>query len=371
VALLGGLASAARAETVAEFQRGQTPQKFQQEMQVRQSPQIDKAHPSLPGSDLFSIHLEHGMLILRTPLPDIPPFRKVKIGSADDWTLISVNGGAPPNGKPVIPAFFLLTQSTYTPTQTETLLLQQMPGNVFIISLQDQTPTGNKTVQLQEQFPNRPVNIPGGGCQLTMMEFVPGRPVVPIVWNAANFAALTLEHPAEVDRYLRPLLHKLDQDAALVPDPMLAFELFSDQWTTDSATTAKVHSLIPGLAGGDFHSRTRVENELAALGKDAALALIHVDRSKLSPEQNARIDKVLLPYRPISTQEAAKLRAAPGFLANYLYSDDVVIRKAAFAQLLSVTKLPLVFDPAADPTARTAAIAALFKQLAAAKVTGN
>jgi hypothetical protein len=48
---------------------------------------------------------------------------------------------------------------------------------------------------------------------------------------------------------------------------------------------------------------------------------------------------------------------------NCLYSENIVIRKIALAQLQSVTKLTLNFDPAADAPTRNAAIPAILDTL--------
>jgi hypothetical protein len=76
---------------------------------------------------------------------------------------------------------------------------------------------------------------------------------------------------------------------------------------------------------------------------------------------------VLYPYQRNTIKGGDKLRIDPGFLFTCLYSDDSIIRKAAFAQLQTVTKLKLNFDPTADQAIRDAATSGVLKQLIDAK----
>jgi hypothetical protein len=370
--ILSPIARAAQPDPVQLFKIAQAAQKQGQELQQRMIPLFDRKQPSHPATDLLALKIEHGGLVLRTPLPSSPmgSTTRVKIGDDQDWSLLTIQGGAPDHGRPVVPAFFSIVRMSFFTNRTETLVMQQGAGTFLNFSLQESIPTGIRSVQLQEQFPNRLANMTGG-CQLVVMEMKTGQPWTPTIWNSDNFAALTLEHPLEVERYLRPLLHQLDQDAVMSPDEMLAFELFFDQWTADPGTTAKVDALITQLTGGDFHSRIRARHQLADLGKDGALALVHLDRSKLDPEQNARIDKVLTPYLPVPQSEAAKLGSNPIFLTNCLYSEDITIRKAALAHLQAIVKEPLTFDVNADAASRAKAIAALMQQLQTAKAVGT
>jgi hypothetical protein len=151
-------------------------------------------------------------------------------------------------------------------------------------------------------------------------------------------------------------------------DPMRQFEVFSDQWDPDATMVTRVNALVAALKGGDFHSRSRAENGLEALGKEGIVALLHLDRHILDPEQKARIDKLLAPYQPISADDARKLRSDPAFLLGCLFSDEMVVRKVALAQLQPMVKPKLTFDPAADASTRAIAILPLMHQLIDANV---
>jgi hypothetical protein len=351
------------ADAESNFRRDQSFQQKNFENTLNEWPELDANHPSRPMSDVLSLTPFNGQLVLHTKLPSTPMGQqeKLKIDSGSEWSIVDIIDGAAGSGS-VVPTTFSLNQTQFNPLQTDTLIVQDMKGTFLNITKQTQTPTARKLIQMQIQYPNAAQNNPGL-CKLMIMDQIPGRAGAPVIVHSDNFSGFTREHPIEADRYVRPLLHQLGQDAALAPDPMLAFEVFADQWTTDAATTAKINKLVADLAGGDFHQRTHAEHELANLDKSAAVVLMRLDRTKLTAEQNARIDKLLSPYLPISATSAADLRTDPSFLLNCLYSENIVIRKIALAQLQSVTKLTLNFDPAADAPTRNAAIPAILDTL--------
>jgi len=359
----------AQPDPMTAFQRTWDSEKFQRETVLNRLPAFDEAHPSHPASDLFSLNVERGALVVRTPVQTSPRGieAKVKIGDSEDWSVVRMQAGPAEKGAAPIPIVFALNRVIFGHQRIDILNLQQPGQGFFNLSMLEITPAGQRSIQLQQQSPILAANFPGN-CVLTVEDVAAGqRVIVPLQWSSDNFIGLAGEHPTEVNQYVRPMLHLIDQEAALAPDPMLAFELFADQWPPDPATAAKVGPLVAHLTGGDFHSRLQAQHDLADLGEKGALVLTHLDRSALDAEQNARVDKVLAPYRPVPAKEADKFRSDPEFLVNCLYSDDPVICKAAIAQLETVTKLKLKLDPAADPADRAAAVAAVQKQLVDAK----
>ncbi|HEX4125657.1 MAG TPA: hypothetical protein VHY37_13090 [Tepidisphaeraceae bacterium] len=357
----------ARADDQAAFERSQAFQQRNWENYLDEMPVLDPNHPARALADVLSFSTVDGQLTLRTSLPSTPmgPPMRVKLDASPNWSLLGIVDGA--TGKdPVVPATFTLNRNRFDPDQREMLLVQQNKGNFLIITHQTMTAAGQRLLSLQVQFAN--ANQPGA-CHVMIMDqtHAGGMRTPPLNWTSDSFSAFVREHPVEAELNLRPLFHELGQDAALAPDPMLAFQVFSDQWTPTAAMTTQVNTLVTKLGGGDFHSRTHAQSQLTALGQDAAVVLLHLDRSKLGPEQNARIDKILSPYCPVPAKQAATLRTDPAFLLDCLYSDDLPIRKIALAQLESVTKLTLNFDPPAAPPTRTATIPPILNQLIAAK----
>jgi hypothetical protein len=88
-----------------------------------------------------------------------------------------------------------------------------------------------------------------------------------------------------------------------------------------------------------------------------------MDRAKLTPEQNTRIDRALVQYAQLPTREASRLRSDPAFLLDCLYSDDRTIRQAALERLIKITRTYLPFDVNADAVTRAKSVAILRQQL--------
>jgi hypothetical protein len=177
--------------------------------------------------------------------------------------------------------------------------------------------------------------------------------------EAADFVSFVREHPAETERYLRPMLHELGQEAVFAPDRLLAWQVFSDLWKPDAAVTQRVQALLPSLNSNNYHERDSTLGQLKHMGRDGAAVLMRLDRSSLTPEQNARIDRALLPYAQLSLKEAARLRSDPGFLLDCLYSEDATLRKAAITRLRQITRPDIQFDVDADEDARSTTIQSL------------
>ena len=92
-----------------------------------------------------------------------------------------------------------------------------------------------------------PNNGPGGGDD-------PPRPDVAL--TADSFADLARRHPAEVARYLEPVLRGLHADAdALPPETALAYQVFAADVAVDPATADRVARLVARLDADDFHDR--------------------------------------------------------------------------------------------------------------------
>lgn len=188
-----------------------------------------------------------------------------------------------------------------------------------------------------------------------------------ITLQATDFLSFLREHPAETEQYLRPLFRQLQQEAVFAPDPLVAWQVFSDLWRPDPSVARQVNSILPGLDSDDYHARAAAQLRLEQLGRDGAAVLIHLDRRHLTPEQNARVDCALSAYAQLPAREAARLGADTGFLLDCLYSDSVELRSVAFNRLRTMLGPALQFDVNADLDTRTAAIRELRAELVPAK----
>lgn len=184
---------------------------------------------------------------------------------------------------------------------------------------------------------------------------------------APSFRELRRRNAKAVEEFLRPLFSSVGQEAVFAADPLEAFQVFVERWVPDEPTRRQVEELLPSLGATDHREREQAMVQLAKMGRRGAVALARLDRSKLSAEQNLRIDNILRPYFPLPEPEAEHLRGDPAFLLDCLYSDDVPVRTAAWEQLRGKSGMEVLeFDPTADPATRSAALATMRDRLRAA-----
>lgn len=178
-----------------------------------------------------------------------------------------------------------------------------------------------------------------------------------------DFATLRRNHHAETERWLRPILRELRQEAAFAADPAAAWQVLADEWPIDEKVKPLVDGKLPALDDDDFRVRLRAANELQKLGRDAALVMMKMDRRPLSLEQNVRLDEVISRFEPLTHAEARRLSQDPSFLLDCLYGEDAIARKLALKRLQVISKMPIAFDLNAPDDARVIAVNALRDKL--------
>lgn len=171
-----------------------------------------------------------------------------------------------------------------------------------------------------------------------------------------DFSTLRRLHHAETERWLRPILRELHQESAFAADPAAAWQILLDDWPANDSLSATVSEKIRALDADNFHVRQKAANDLEKLGRDGAQALLKLDRSGLTSEQNLRIDEVIARFKPLTDAEAKRLAADPGFLLDCLYGDDAIVRKLALARLSRLTKRKIDFDLNAEEDKRVLAV---------------
>lgn len=181
--------------------------------------------------------------------------------------------------------------------------------------------------------------------------------------TAPDLRTLQREHPAEINEYLRPVLQELDAESILDVDPTMAWQVFAADARPDAAAAAKVHDLLPKLDASEFAEREQAADALKKLGPAGAVVLLQLDRSKLSAEQNSRLDEILTPYQQLDRLQADRLGQDPAFLLGAMDSTDTELRRVASARLTKKLGHPIGFDPAGPSDARHRATDALRKQL--------
>ena len=182
--------------------------------------------------------------------------------------------------------------------------------------------------------------------------------------SAASFIALRGEHPVEFEQYVRPAFRALGQDPIVFGvDERVAWQVLSDTWKPSGDIASKVTAVLGQLNADDYATRAAAEKQLSSLGEPAALYLMSIDRSTLTPEQRARCDKFLAAYRPLPDQEARNFGANVNFLLDCLYSDNAAIRRGALEHLARAVGHEVKFDADQSPADRIAAIRKLREQL--------
>jgi hypothetical protein len=184
-----------------------------------------------------------------------------------------------------------------------------------------------------------------------------------LTFVSPDFNAFVQNRPDETMRYLRPLLRQLGQEMVFAPDQRVAEQVLGSLRRVDPVAQKQVMALLSELDDPNYRVRNAASTKLKTLGRAAADVLDRMDRTKLSPEQNVRIDLFLMQYDPASAKELAHLRLNPTFLLDCLYSDQSDIRWAALEQLRNVLNPSLEFDPEAPEEARSLSIAALRRRL--------
>ena len=178
--------------------------------------------------------------------------------------------------------------------------------------------------------------------------------------NAMSFAQLYLQHPREVDQYLRPVLRDLKQEAGVfAPDAKVAWQVLAADATIDPQLVAKVNDAVTKLDAPNFQEREGALSSLQELGEPAALALMRADRSKLSPDKQSGVDSFLAPYLPLSADDAKRLGQDKTFLMNVLSTDDAELRRLAWARLQKIAHPPVQFDANADDSTRATQLSKL------------
>jgi len=203
----------------------------------------------------------------------------------------------------------------------------------------------------------------------------------PKTLEAADLTALRTDAPHAFNRYFRPLLRDLGADGILQIDPRTARQVLlggdqedrpaatqpvtqpatelATQPTTGPATAPasgtdgqgwpdqivlqpqmkqEAETLVARLNHPASTVRMAAAGRLSRMGPPAALAIVAMDRSALSPEQNTALDILLAEAFPLPPEEAQVLRRDPHFMIDCMYSSDSEIRSLAVARLAVVAK---------------------------------
>ncbi len=342
---------------------------------AQQKKQMEAAFAAMPKlaqkriQDIFSLRMENKSLVCHTPLLEGDQIRQgqmhAEVEGLGDLTSVQVTkiifGG--PRGPQEMKSFVLTTYDYSDPETIQTISVQSQ-AFYFVIERQYQLPDGYRSIRLTQQGQNvGPARA--GQCQLTVVQTTNGGQLpVNVTLEAADFYTLLRRYPKEADQYLRPVLRQIDQESVFAPDPLIAWQVFSDRWTPDDKVGRQIDGLLPKLDATDFRVRDQALKELESLGRAGAAVLLHLDRAKLSPEQNMRVDRALGPFTQLATRELGRLRNDPSFLLDCLYGEDSAVRSAALDRLREVSgKKSIKFDLDANARQRADQVTALRREL--------
>jgi hypothetical protein len=180
-----------------------------------------------------------------------------------------------------------------------------------------------------------------------------------IQYTAPDFATLRRQHPKEIDQYLRPLLRQLQMESVLAADPMIAWQVFAEDLKPDQQTLKEVQALLPALDADSFQDRDRALHALRQKGLPVAVAITHLDRTKLSDQQNMLLDTAMAAFQPQRGADLSKWRNDTDFLLDCLYTEDLAIRTAALDAFQRKLGKLIQFDVTADFDARRVTIDAM------------
>lgn len=363
IVLLAGITAAASADPTTDLWQAE---KTNYDRITARLPTV----PQHRMSELMQIRTEGKDLVLRTPLNSIPVEQqmRVNIDGVPGVGILTVKRSEHARGLAEPQGFGLAFEDFPEPrhlTSVSAALDASSRALTFSSLVQVVNGPAYEVIFTQQKAP-----APGGTGFVQLMVIrsrTLGAAPEQLTLQASDFVSFIREHPAETEQHLRPLFRQLQQEAVFAPDPLVAWQVFSDLWRPDPSVARQVNSILPGLDAADYHARDAAQLRLEQMGRDGAAVLIHLDRRHLTPEQNARVDCALSSYAQLPAREAARLGTDPGFLLDCLYSDSIELRSAALNRLRTMVGPALQFDANADPDTRAATIRQLRAQLVPAK----
>lgn len=331
------------------------------------------------AEELVALRLEGPHLVGSSPLLDDPARRgrqyRIELASFKGPTYATVSA-APVNG-PLRgrgpPALFELVEEVFTLQSHELgdggdllLLRVTVTPQALAIEHTTQFTEGNRILGLACQ---RPGDGRAGQVRLSLNEYGPAfanggaGPPANLQLAEADFDAFARTYPRETDAYVRPLLRQLGQEAALAPDPLMAWQVLGYPDAPDPRTARAVEALLPRLDDPDYRRRDAALAELMAMGRPASAVLLRMDRAGFSVERNLRLDRALAPFSRLAGPEIRRMRSDKSFLLDCLMSPEGSVRSAGLARLRHLTGGEVAFDTSAADAARGAAVLTLRERL--------
>ena len=220
-------------------------------------------------------------------------------------------------------------------------------------------------IQLRKSQDDININMDGIGNHVsfsqnsrgTTLNITPGGGKPPIAITGASLAEILQQHPAEVHQYLVPVLLRLAGSDPLVAGPTDFYSVFTDI-SADPAVAKALADLLVQFDSDSPDKRETASAELAKLGAPGILAVLRLDRSKLSQEQKTRCEPLLRTGRARHFDDPAAALRDVYFLLDAMNFSDVRVREAAKTALekLQGHAVDVDVSPQADAANRLAAL---------------
>ena len=156
---------------------------------------------------------------------------------------------------------------THPELVTRHLDLIRTPISLLFGQEEAPTDTGEFSVSVVETID------PGADAPVTLrVQSIDQGPGLNVVLTGNNFSDLRRNHPAEFERYLRPLMRSFQAEpVGFGVDDQTAWQVLSDTWRAPPDLPAKVEAIIVRLNADDYAARAAAQKDLDQLGEPAAL----------------------------------------------------------------------------------------------------
>jgi hypothetical protein len=327
-------------------------------------------YPVLPAEPLARVlhfRIEQNNLALYTDVPPTPSMSQIAVNDLPGLCTLDIhafNQFKPPAHLSYTPMVMLFIRRDFdAPGCSESATTVQINPMSLQVSLDQTTLSEERQVSLVQSAPA--VSNDELPVRLTVNIQSSDVPPVRFTRSAADFLSLRRQYPADTARYLEPIFRSLHADAVVFDaDPRVAWQVFAAQATPDPAVTTSVRQILARMDADDFRTREAAAEELKRLGQPAAVALQHMDRAALTPEQSSRAEAFLSSYHPVSDEQAGRLRSDVNFLLDCLLDErDPFVVNAALARLGDITGKDVKLDAHLRGADRQEAVFALRQTL--------
>jgi hypothetical protein len=353
----------------------QLPQVDLEQLRAEEQQRLDEEMQQLPHHGTFRIdqvvqfRVEEGDLVARTTLATTEARGRVTIPDMPGLTTVHVLR-RPQDWPEQAPHPFQFIHRDMPRGELLMTLTSVFSGPGFMnVSRDVQTPQQIKSVQLIQTFrTGDPFTAPTEDpvrLYVQAFENETGQRLIDLMLTAESFETLRQKHPQEVAEYLEPIFRDLGADAVLAVDPRAAWQVFADRFMPGAELSSQIETVVAQLDAETFQQREAASEALERMGQPAALVLMQMDRARLSPEQNSRIDAFLTPYRPLSPEDKQRLRDNTDFLLNMLLMEDRQLRQAAFDRLRALHGEAFEFEIDAAAEERATQVQRAREQLSA------